>query len=201
MVKSDVFAFGVGCFVGAIGMFIGLRSYYETKAEKEIEEMREFYLEKEKNEIDKAVAETNERVKNDIYKRFVSKYQPYDTVEPKRVDPAEAEHPKEEDDEDEEYMEVAPKKARSDIYEISRDECEDSGYETLFYYYDDDTLADEDGNIVDEDEVLGDVLTASDFKDVLNKETVIFVQNGKLDAKYEVIKILDSYRESAGKGD
>lgn len=71
------------------------------------------------------------------------------------------------------------------------------GYEdaVLFYYVDDETLATEEGSIIDNEELLiGDALTKYGFAD--SDERMILVQNFNLRTVYEIQKVNGAYEDS-----
>lgn len=116
---------------------------------------------------------------------------------------AEGEYPEEDEDEfdgtEEEENEINEAYQRDrdrDPRIISFDKMAelDASYEnrTLFFYMYDDTVVDEDDNIVDEPHLLlGDCLEKYGFVD--NEEKLIFVQNFKLRTVYEVEKVWKSF--------
>ena len=112
-------------------------------------------------------------------------------------DPAESEHPREEEKPIREPQ--PPKLIRAEMYG-------QDGYSerVLYYYTDDDTLIPEGGtydDIVDTDEVadsLGNALIKYGFADANNLERDIFVRNFDRKTDYHIVKVVGSLSEDYG---
>jgi hypothetical protein len=94
------------------------------------------------------------------------------------------------------YTEDAP-------YVIAREDYDDedmSHYDklTIYYYEDDDTLTDENEEVIaDVDSIVGgDSLTR--FGDLSGDPEVVYVRNDKLQIDYEIIRLSKSYGETIG---
>ena len=115
----------------------------------------------------------------------------------KAADPAESEHPKEE--EEPIMVSQPPKLIRAGVFGTE-------GYASriLYYYTDDDALIPEGGtydDIVDTDEVkdvIGNALIKYGFADANNMERDIFVRNFDRKTDYHIIKVIGSLSEDYG---
>lgn len=115
----------------------------------------------------------------------------------KAADPAESEHPKEE--EEPIVVSQPPKLIRAGVFGTD-------GYTSriLYYYTDDDALIPEGGSyddIVDTDEVkdvIGNALIKYGFADSNNMERDIFVRNFDRKTDYHIIKVIGSLSEDFG---
>lgn len=109
---------------------------------------------------------------------------------------AESEYPEEDFEDEIDALESISKESDLEPRIISFEKAGelDATYDdqTLFYYMYNDTLTDDEGNVVDEpDLLLGNALEKYGFSD--NDEKMIFVQNFRLRTLYEVEKIWDSF--------
>lgn len=113
---------------------------------------------------------------------------------------AENEYPEEDDDDISEAEEAMFESAQKDrgrlprIISFEKMGELDASYDNqvLFYYMYNDTLADEDGNVIDEPHLLlGDCLEKYGFME--NEEQLIFVQNFALRTIYEVEKVWKAF--------
>lgn len=200
------------------------RKKYEERADAEIEEMEKFYAKKvdeiiqyfPDNEEDlKFVVKVDEDEETERKEpRTVNYTKMYANKHPERAElteedleelAAECESPSEDDVEDE-SMEAAAKRAtedhRANMHRPPKIISEEAlgelpGYienQTLFYYSLDDTLTDEDDQIIDDpDYLLGDTLDKYNFRE--SDEKMIFVRNFALDTVYEVQKVDGAFEE------
>lgn len=121
-------------------------------------------------------------------------------------DLAEEEHPEEEDDFDplpnsatQNHMDNADRPPRLISVEDAGELPSYIDHQLLFYYTYDDSIADEDGNVEENPELLlGDCLTKYGFVDDDNEEERIFVMNYELDTCYEVQKLYASLGQETG---
>jgi hypothetical protein len=189
--------------------------------EKEIDDMRRYY-EKKSGEI-----RPRRTVSEDVLKNKQSgpdiQVEPLKYVKPEVVDydkkfvknkkdvkedPAESEHPTENDEYEEDYsLGLAAKKEREAA--LAKDKgpkiikASEFGSEsyldtiTLLYYMEDDILTNEDEEVYEDlDEVeamLGDTLHKYGFDH--NQESSIYVRNVKRGEDYEIIKVFSSFND------
>lgn len=113
---------------------------------------------------------------------------------------AEAEHPRDDEAEYNPNEDLNDPKLRNrEPVIISHDEYWGDEYEhhdklALYYYVEDDVLATEDGDVIDNIILnVGDALTKYGFK--TNDEDVIYVRNFKLAVDYEIAKVYGSYED------
>jgi hypothetical protein len=142
------------------------------------------------------------------YKKLVRRY---DTLYNKNddVDPAELERP-EEDDAEEEEREF--QKISQDYYNHNRDNvkpyvitteefAEDMNHFdklTIYYYEDDQTLADENEEMIEDvASVVGDE-ALNEFGRGSDDPEIVYVRNEKMEIDYEVIRLSKSYKETVG---
>lgn len=208
-------------FIAGAGVGTGVSAYlfkkkYEKlvkEKDKELEQMDEYYKEKcsecgvadEDKEEDVQPVDLSKEENIEEYisshpekpeKRqgsFATDYSAYY----EKTDPAESEHPREE----EEPIRVAqqPKLIRAASFG-------NDGYSqrVLYYYTEDDALIPEGGSyddIVDTDEVkdtIGNALIKYGFADVNNLERDIFVRNFDRQTDYHIIKVVGSLSEDYG---
>lgn len=127
---------------------------------------------------------------------FDSNNSPYDEYEESD------DHPYD-DDEDDGLVKVMDDAAVDTIIKKSKPKLikvEDFGEiftydtETLYLYNGDSILADENDDIIEnEDELIGDCLDKFNFRD--SNETSIYVRNDRLRTDYEILKVSGSYRD------
>jgi hypothetical protein len=144
----------------------------------------------------------------DRYKKLVRRY---DTLYNKNddVDPAELERP-EEDDAEEEQREF--QKISQDYYNHNRDNvkpyvitteefAEDMNHFdklTIYYYEDDQTLADENEEMIEDvASVVGDE-ALNEFGRGSDDPEIVYVRNEKMEIDYEVIRLSKSYKDTVG---
>lgn len=212
-----IFLAGAGVGVGASAIFFK-KKYTEVlkRSDEELAKMDEYYQKKlneaygyqEPDEVSKekeeALAKTEEeieRVTENIKakgeKRQGSFGTDYTSYYYKATDPAESEHPKEEEKPIREKQQ--PKLIRSSSFG-------QDGYSSrvLYYYTEDERLIPEGGtydDIVDTDEVadsLGNALIKYGFADEGNTEREIFVRNFDRKCDYRIIKVVGSLSEDYG---
>ena len=123
---------------------------------------------------------------NDIYGRLAEREHPTDD------EPSDgySEHPA--DFQDDLKRGAGPKIIKADIYgDDPKLECK-----SLYYYTDDDVLATEEDEMVDDisDRMVGNALTKYGFKH--NNEDSLYVRNERLGCDYEIIKVRSSFQES-----
>lgn len=193
---------GVGAGVSAI-FFKKKYEKLQKEKDKELADMDEYYKEKckecgvlaqtEEEEPEEAPAEQHVEKPEKRQGSFATDYSSYY----EKTDPAESEHPREE----EEVIHVSqqPKLIRAASFG-------NDGYaqRILYYYTDDDALIPEGGSyddIVDTDEVrdtIGNALIKYGFADSNNLEREIFVRNFDRKTDYQIIKVVGSLSEDYG---
>ena len=162
--------------------------YYEERI-KEIEPRQEEPVKEEEEQPAPATEKPEKRQGS-----FASDYTAYY----KAVDPAESEHPTEEEP-PVIMVSQPPKLIRAGVFGTE-------GYSgrILYYYTDDDALIPEGGtydDIVDTDEVkdvIGNALIKYGFADSNNMEREIFVRNFDRKTDYHIIKVIGSLSEDYG---
>lgn len=192
-------AFGAGLAVGIGGTYFYLKQKYEEKLSEQIQEVRKHYQEKQekpktKEEKDEKFAsrfeEAEERGKDRIaYESIAKRYQGSDEkrilgFDKSPVDPAEQESPQEDEPEEE-------------IFTVSEEEMETyDNFEdiTLTYYAEDDILCDDEGQIIEDPEVvIGDALTKFGVKS--GYPDTVYVINKRVRAIFEILMVEGSYQE------
>jgi hypothetical protein len=123
------------------------------------------------------------------------------------VDPAELERPSEDDDDQDEFRKISEdyynhNKSEIKPYVITNEEfAEDMTHFdklTIYYYEDDQTLADENEEIIqDVSSTVGDE-ALDKFGDGSDDPEIVYVRNEKMEIDYEVIRLSKSYKETVG---
>lgn len=139
----------------------------------------------------------------DRYKRLVRNY---NVQKPDKIDPAELEHPTDDENEDDDYNESVGNSINShvtsdeDPYEISleqfTEEMDHFDKVTIYYYADDDTLADEKEEIITERDILIGEETLLYMDEEFKDGGVIYVRNERMSIDYEIICLNKSYAET-----
>lgn len=181
-----------------------LKAYYEkyppiNKTEKKVEDEEE-WTELTDEEYEQHIQHNySEDEYEEDHKTFINISKTYKTS---YTDPADKEYPSEEIDEEEEMYNRAEEiyNSGSGIYIISAEEfnTEMLHYDklTITYYDEDDTLADEQEEIItDIDDVVGDDALTK-FGYMSGDADIVFVRNEGLAVDYEVIRVFKSYSET-----
>ena len=207
-----IFIAGAGVGVGASAIFFKKKyDEFVKKSDEDLAKMDAYYREKldkayrpaeaesevtpeEEEALVKAEKEIEKLTKPEKRKgSFGTDYTAYYYA---GTDPAESEHPKEEEPI---RVKQQPKAIRSSLFGTD-------GYSTkvLYYYTDDDALIPEGGtydDIVDTDEVadtIGNALVKYGFADVANTDREIFLRNFDRKCDYQIIKVVGSLSEDYG---
>ena len=182
--------FTIGAGFGALVTYQLLKDKYEAIAQEEIESVKQVFGRSEPKEGDRdgdvvdedyARPDMPNMAEKSRYKKIVKKYTAYNAIngEGKVVDSFEAERPS--------------------CYVISLDTFgnENPDYDkiSISYYEDDDTLADEQDEIMQEVEgTIGEALLC--FGDQSDDPDVVYVRNERLSIDYEVVRLHRSYQEA-----
>lgn len=218
MLKKEMI-FGIGGFgAGALCGAFGILLYYKKKLQKEIEEWKEemfhdlevqeeykrqseTYLQelsetgrRENGPLD---PETRKEIKEKLRRNwegttnYAGIYQPHHK-NPDNVDPAEKESPKEDDLEVPELVDKKLRDPKIISAEDAGDLIPDITSTCLYYYVEDEIVADEDGNVVENYErLLGNCLEKYGF--MYDDEPLIFVLNYELDTCFEIQKVYGEF--------
>ena len=188
VIVERILIFAAGGLAGGIGTFFAVKKKFEAKADKEIEELRNYYDNRGKTYEE---LQALGRIQEDLKEKM------------EEVDPADGESPAE-DDYDEGGVLTKEHENAGDPYVIERvDYGSEPHYarQTLVYYTVDDILTlGEDQNeeeIQDFDEIksmLGNVLSESGFMDD-DASMRMFVRNDKRCTDYEIVKVFGSFYE------
>ena len=238
MKLKDVIIFVSGAAVGGLTAALVLKDHYKHKYEKEAEEKCASYKEyvEKLKALDKdgtiitgmqtaavaggaamaaASATAEEYHPGEFGREAFKEFRDYSGLYSNQVsepDPAEKEHPTDEDDEEsvvvdaedvEEYdsrrMKLPKGKRRFDPPKIIRaDEYDDYAWhdkQTLYYYVEDGVLVDESTNepIDDVEMLIGDSLDKYGF--ATNEEENIYVRNFRIGVDYDIRKVFNAYYE------
>lgn len=218
---KGILLFSGGVVIGAAGGVIGATLYWKKRIQKfvdrEVESVKEFYAnnnisefvnvgvdipEKDLNQIAKnpsgEISGVNVKARRPGKPEYVDYNKYYISA---NSDPAESIAPSEEDD-DEEIRNIldgqeATRKMKKPPRIISHEEYglrPELDKIELYFYAGDSVLANEEGEIVtDEDVLIGDALTKYGFNE--NDESVIFVRNESVGADYEITKTFSRYSD------
>lgn len=223
IVKDGLIFLG-GLATGVLASYIFIKKKFEIISEEEIDSVRDYYAKRYPDEITDGVAvestdsapseyrkdseqkiDISEGVRQERGKRKTIDYTSYYNSKNEPSDPAESEHP-EDDDYDRDYEEgLKETKERQSAREpriIKAGDFESvPGYssETLLFYAVNKVLTTEGDEVLasqDLDEVadmLGHTLTKYGFYS--NDEPRLYVRNEKRGCDYEIIKVFDAFEE------
>lgn len=198
--------FAGGLFIGGFGSWIIARNHFDKIAKKEIEEAKAFYSQvvvsgyiSTPDELRENSSEESGEDRKDENKVRIEKhpghhqreerYIDYGAFYPKKekkvvVDPAEKESPKEDTRAGIEF--ISPESFTREYPEYSKN--------TLYYYAIDETLVDDQEEIIDNvEQVVGDAIEVYGMN-YGDSETTIWIRNHNLGADYELTKINGSFR-------
>ena len=193
IIKS-ILIFAAGTGIGAIGSAIYCKKKYEKIADDEIAQMQAYY--KKLYEDFEPKDEKEDGFTEGAAIKSTPDNVPYDYSRLKPVDPAESEHP--EDDENEQ------KSSKNKPKLVKATECRLQSLVTLYYYTKDDVLtiaADSEGGYQSESplddeeiaEMAGECLDKYGFK--TNDEDIIHVYSPARDEYYQIIKVRYAYED------
>lgn len=195
--QRSLIIFAVGAIAGAVCGVLGTRGYfkakYEEEAEAEISEMRD-YTNKKKERLDQLEKEQRERenYRSKIFENAYDDSEDDDAPEGTHVVT----------DEERDYLEgqeISSK--RSNVIKLIPVDAYGSepGFDvgTLFYYTEDDILATEEEERIDNPEFyVGNCLDKFGFRD--NDESSIYIRNYRVQYDYEICKVRSSFEETCG---
>lgn len=216
---KNTFIFGLGAATGAFAAIKLLEDHYAQMAEEEVNEHREYTkkkideviakYEKDNKEVKEVINKTEDVIKNK-YAKLATNYNSPAQTKPNLADMVEniieqTEYPREDDDYDELEEEMYEKEAESDglnerldvdPYLITDEEFtnENRHYEklTLWYYELDQTLADDNEEIIDNvDQLIGE----GTLDNMVDDERTIYIRNDRQGADFEIICLNKSYKE------
>ena len=204
--------FASGGIVGGITVWYYLKKKYETIAEQEIAEVRDFYtnkcdfLENRVNEAEKMASEPAELKLHSEISGEIIRHGRVDYTRFNKVEPVDIEHPVDSDEDEamdeneaagfifekehKEELKQKPKIIRVEQFGERRE------YETqtLEYYVEDNVLCDEEGDAIEDVErCVGDALEKYGFKD--NDEQSLYVRNPSYGVDYVIVKVFGSYQD------
>lgn len=219
IIKESIIFLGGASLSGVITWHFTKR-YYENLSEKEIKEAREHYQNKvaesygkEKKVVKKVEKKPEEKIESMVdYAKKIQSDEGIDYTKyyanKKKVDPAETEYPTEGDSNEEEHYDYIDGKRMTEEstknfgIEIITPESYAVDYpqhekETLFYWMDDETLSDENEEIIDNwKAVVGDCIAQSGMGYTDTTVGVIYIRNFDLGVDYEIQKVAGSYKET-----
>lgn len=220
---KELVIFAAGAAIGTIGGCIFFKMHYEKIAREEIQSVKDAF-DRRMEEIegedrtslkDPSIgADTDEKPESEITNAnsLASNYKVSSDVDytkyykASNVDPAEEEHPEEEVDEELDYIrgealneEIKSKKGKKPILIKADDFGETFETMDLYYYTDDDVLANDAEEMIGENDggelyLVGDCLEKFGFKTDDSQKTV-YVRNYDLGIDYCVTKIWGAYVE------
>ncbi|MCX7817554.1 MAG: hypothetical protein N2317_08635 [Syntrophales bacterium] len=213
IIKSVVI-FALGAAVGSIATLLLVKDKYERIANEEIASTKENYERRrnrskqnsEASESEKQQEDREEKVlvyNRDRYKRIVRRYNGDTEISNALADPAEMEHPRDDEEdyrEHERLSERANRRSSTGPYIITTEQFSEemSHFDklTIYYYEDDDTLVDENEQIIcDVISIVGDE-ALDQFGNGSEDPEVVYVRNEKMQIDYEVIRLSKSYAQT-----
>lgn len=196
--SNKVLYFIAGLALGATATYFSVKTHYEKLAEKEIEEMREYYKAKAFDEIE-SVKEDDSSTENpskmnkiinlsEVNKYDEKDYTSYNKIREDYISEEAVSAAKEHPMDDEEYKEPY-------IIMGSEHPLVDSYYDaaTLLYYTDDDILVDESTN-----ELFDDIREVGydNIEHFANSsDEVCYIRNERLNMEYEIVKFHGSWSD------
>ena len=209
-------SFAGGAATGALICFALLKEKYETLANEEIKNMKDYYqkeieniddahdkeLDNLINTMNKDIYELDKREEKKTYVDYVKKYSPEEIIKDKYYDMPYPDVIDEDYHEDEGPPEDPPENdlQYEEPFVISREEF-DEGYPhfdkiTITYYENDDVLADEQDEVIPDIEAVVGYDSLGRFGDMSDDDCVVYVRNGRLGADYEIVLTQEAYTES-----
>lgn len=221
---KNLLIFTVGSGAGAFISVMVMKAKYEARFQEEVESMRSVIEKKEMNyEVE---TETDEYKIKDCrdrkivvaskanYEKIAGIYagelkgRDIDCDFQENIDPADLEHPM---DDDEEIIKAEEAyrydKLASDLAAVKPDEPyviaaeqyhEERDYydkETLYYYDEDEVLTDDQEEIITDEKAIVGEDSLLCFGDRSEDADIVFVRNERLTTDYEVIRLSESYQE------
>lgn len=209
-------SFAGGAATGALICFALLKEKYETLANEEIKNMKDYYqkeieniddahdkeLDNLINTMNKDIYELDKREEKKTYVDYVKKYSPEEIIKDKYYDMPYPDVIDEDYHEDEGPPEDPPENdlQYEEPFVISREEF-DEGYPhfdkiTITYYENDDVLADEQDEVIPDIDAVVGYDSLGRFGDMSDDDCVVYVRNGRLGADYEIVLTQEAYTES-----
>ncbi len=211
-----ILSFAGGAATGALICFALLKEKYETLANEEIKNMKDYYqkeieniddahdkeLDNLINTMNKDIYELDKREEKKTYVDYVKKYSPEEIIKDKYYDMPYPDVIDEDYHEDEGPPEDPPENdlQYEEPFVISREEF-DEGYPhfdkiTITYYENDDVLADEQDEVIPDIDAVVGYDSLGRFGDMSDDDCVVYVRNGRLGADYEIVLTQEAYTES-----
>lgn len=201
---KNTLIFGLGALTGSLFVYKIVEDKYSKIAEEEIANMKEYYestidiIEEDSIEAQRNIVKDFTEKQKINYSNIANNYyrpSPEEIVREKRYN-------SDEEDEDEDEKSYGPTEDEQDEeipYIITLNEFSDEKLHfdkiTLTYYEDDDTLADEQEEVIpDPVSVVGEEALFA-FGDGVDPD-IVYVRNHKLGSDYEVVRVRESYAES-----
>lgn len=202
--------FGAGLIIGAVGGFFGAKLYLKERTEKDAKEMADEKIREMEDYYEQADKYTrkesdNEKKDPSETKRYSEKEETEEITDYRIMYQRKDEDEKEETEEED--VEETPEDRANEEYETNRNRkpkiiSEESlgdlpvhvDHQVMYYYTYNDTVTDEDGNVVEDYERLfGDCMDQFGFRD--NDEESILIRNFSTEVVYEVIKEQAAFEE------
>ena len=193
--KKFIFGFLVGGFVFGIPSYFITKKLVEDRCQQEVNELKAYYKNKYEKETGK---EEEEAIKNHTkkvpdkpippeYKELISGYRPEDPKDAPdeyyEEDPADLESPPE----DRPLVEIISQEEYDDIDHRYEKSC-------LIWYTEDEQLATEEGEMIDNEKyLLEDALDVDGWRRNDDMKENLYVRNDKISEMFEVAKCFGSY--------
>lgn len=221
MVKKLMISYFFGVLAGSVATYICTKGYYKHIAEEEIASVKETVLKRaekmcfdESKKLDNALNEFNRNKsleaedyiseKTNFKTDYTSLYNGVGEVDGILNTLAESEHPV---DDDEKPKKKKKNKGPKIIKAEEFDTCPEYRKISVYFYYGDGEIADDDEETVLEDDngkklgsykdLIGDCITKYGF-DQNDEETVLYVRNDGVQTDFEIIKDFGSFADIKG---
>ena len=207
MIVSYILGLIMGSGIGAIVA----KEYFEKKAneraDREIEAMKRKYYDLPSKEIEEPEPKLSQNTPEDVRKALISNFNKPSLSELHEKVMAEIEHPRDDEEEDEEREADLKSEEFNDYYEKNKtrppkiisvkdlgDYPEEFDETEWLYYNGDDVMATEDGEVIEDYErFIGDSLDKFDFRN--NAEESLLVVSFEYATIYEITKMFRAYSD------
>lgn len=194
-----VFTFIFGAGIGAAGSWYFLKNYYDQKTQEEINSVKELYSKKNEEKIEEKT-EIEEEKEVDLKEYYsIAKEKGYVKTDYNAISKKDisSEETLEEEGEDVDISEPSEESNQKEPYVIYPEEYgERENYKTLsLVYYSDGVLADEQDNVISDDDVAETV--GIDFAKHIGdyEDDAVHIRNEYLQSDYEILVDIRSWSD------
>lgn len=205
-ILTNAVVFVIGLTTGAVINDMILRKKYQKRADDEINkvlnDVQRLGINKEPEVRTWFASEkTDEPTQDEVQSAVAENHYISNDEEPKTAGDLYMKEVEEASKENEAYMNDFNKKYKGKIKAITQEDWDSDFYETdydreeLYYFPNEDILADENSNTLEEKAYLSDFLDRYGFKTNPDPDEVVYIRNGILEKEFKVNKVLDCTKE------